>query len=110
MSLWSLPYFLSSLDRLFGRSYVPNEQDIMRCSLITTGISETQFDFNGYPVTFVDVGGQWSERRKWIHCFPDAACVIFSVNLNGYDQYLFESGDVVIIHITCMSSAFLMHF
>jgi GTPase SAR1 family protein len=38
----------------------------------------------------VDVGGQRNERKKWIHCFDDVKCVLFIVNLAGWDQVLFE--------------------
>lgn len=38
----------------------------------------------------VDVGGQRSERRKWIHCFQDVTAVLFLVGLSGYNQGLVE--------------------
>lgn len=34
----------------------------------------------------VDVGGQRSERRKWIHCFDNVNMVLFVVALTDYDQ------------------------
>jgi G-protein alpha subunit len=34
----------------------------------------------------VDVGGQRSERRKWIHCFDDVRAIIFLEGLAGYNQ------------------------
>lgn len=37
-----------------------------------------------------DVGGQRSERRKWIHCFDSVASIIFCVALSEYDQVLLE--------------------
>jgi len=40
--------------------------------------------------TLVDVGGQRSERRKWMHCFQDVTAVIFFVALSGYDLKLYE--------------------
>ena len=45
----------------------------------------------------VDVGGQRSERRKWIHCFENVTSIIFLVALSEYDQILFESDNEVII-------------
>jgi guanine nucleotide-binding protein subunit alpha len=43
----------------------------------------------------VDVGGQRSERRKWIHCFGDVTSIIFVVSLSEYDQVLFEDKNQV---------------
>ena len=39
----------------------------------------------------VDVGGQRSERRKWIHCFENVTSIMFLVALSEYDQFLVES-------------------
>lgn len=38
----------------------------------------------------LDVGGQRSERRKWIHCFDCVTAVLFCASLNEYDQTLRE--------------------
>lgn len=46
----------------------------------------------------VDVGGQRSERRKWIHCFDHVTSVIFLVAISEYDQYLVEAETVSIIY------------
>lgn len=47
----------------------------------------------------VDVGGQRSERRKWIHCFENVTSIIFLVALSEYDQILFESENEVTISL-----------
>ena len=36
----------------------------------------------------IDVGGQRSERRKWIHAFEGVKAVIFLTAINEYDQVL----------------------
>lgn len=43
----------------------------------------------------VDVGGQRSERRKWIHCFENVTSIIFLIALNEYDQVLYENANEV---------------
>lgn len=43
----------------------------------------------------VDVGGQRSERRKWIHCFENVTSIIFLVALSEYDQVLVECDNEV---------------
>ena len=38
----------------------------------------------------MDVGGQRSERKKWLHCFDDSTAVIFVASLTEYDMVLAE--------------------
>ena len=39
----------------------------------------------------VDVGGQRSERKKWIHCFEDVLMIMFLTAISEYDQMLEEN-------------------
>lgn len=41
-------------------------------------------------IHMVDVGGQRSERKKWIHCFEAVTSIIFCTSLSEYDQVLLE--------------------
>ena len=41
------------------------------------------------------MGGQRSERKKWIHCFQNVDCVLFCVALSAYNQTLREDSEVV---------------
>jgi hypothetical protein len=91
----SLCYYFSDLERLFDVHYTPNEQDIVHCRARTIGITETRFNLRDHEMLMVDVGGQKSERRKWIHCFQDVTSILFLVSLSGYDQCLVEDRDAV---------------
>ena len=42
----------------------------------------------------MDVGGQRSERRKWIHCFEDVSSIIFIASLAEYNMNLVEDNTV----------------
>ena len=92
----SLMYFYTDLDRLFDEAYRPTQKDILHCRVRTTGITETTLQLDDQrTMLVVDVGGQKSERRKWIHCFQDVTAILFLVNLSGYEQCLVEDKDVV---------------
>lgn len=86
-------YFFNDVDRLFAPRYTPTDQDILRCRLKTTGISETVFALSDLTYRMFDVGGQRSERKKWIHCFENVTAVLFLVAISGYDQCLVEDKD-----------------
>ncbi|XP_043525096.1 G protein alpha q subunit isoform X5 [Frieseomelitta varia] len=87
----SAKYYLLEIDRVAAPDYLPTEQDILRVRVPTTGIIEYPFDLEEIRFRMVDVGGQRSERRKWIHCFENVTSIIFLVALSEYDQILFES-------------------
>ncbi|EEB96748.1 hypothetical protein MPER_04066, partial [Moniliophthora perniciosa FA553] len=79
-SLWADPHVQRAWERgneaalpekLFDPAYQPSEQDIIHCRARTIGITETTFNLKEHEMLMVDVGGQKSERRKWIHCFQD---------------------------------------
>jgi len=87
----SAKYYLSDLQRISEPGFIPNTQDILRSRTPTTGIIEYPFDLDTIIFRMVDVGGQRSERRKWIHCFESVTSIMFLVGLSEYDQCLFES-------------------
>nr|XP_006006234.1 PREDICTED: guanine nucleotide-binding protein G(t) subunit alpha-3 [Latimeria chalumnae] len=90
--------YLSALDRLTLPGYVPTEQDILRSRVKTTGIIETQFSFKDLHFRMFDVGGQRSERKKWIHCFEGVTCIIFCAALSAYNMVLVEDKEVNRMH------------
>ncbi|XP_040844720.1 guanine nucleotide-binding protein subunit alpha-14 isoform X1 [Ochotona curzoniae] len=86
----SAKYYLTDIDRIALPSFVPTQQDVLRVRVPTTGIIEYPFDLENIIFRMVDVGGQRSERRKWIHCFESVTSIIFLVALSEYDQVLAE--------------------
>jgi len=86
----SATYFFDEVQRIGAADYVPNESDVLRARTKTTGISETKFKSGQLSIHMFDVGGQRSERKKWIHCFEAVTSIIFCVALSEYDQVLLE--------------------
>nr|ANV21085.1 guanine nucleotide-binding protein Gt subunit alpha-X [Mordacia mordax] len=94
----SAAYYLNSLDRLIQPNYLPTEQDVLRSRVKTTGIIEDAFSFKDLQFRMFDVGGQRSERKKWIHCFEGVTCIIFCGALSAYDMVLVEDDEVNRMH------------
>merc|ERR1711972_1030284 len=94
----SAKYFLDDLDRLGAKDYQPTEQDILRTRVKTTGIVEVHFSFKNLNFKMFDVGGQRSERKKWIHCFENVTAIIFCVALSAYDLMLAEDEEMNRMH------------
>ena len=90
----SMAYFIQHLERICGKEYEPNEQDVLRARVKTTGVSSIEFTFKKVQFRMFDVGGQRSERKKWIHCFDNVTAILFVVSIAEYDQVLEEDKNV----------------
>ncbi|KAH8784239.1 G protein alpha subunit [Hyaloscypha finlandica] len=89
----SAPYFFEEATRIAAPEYIPVEADVLRARTKTTGIYETRFSMGSLSIHMFDVGGQRSERKKWIHCFENVTSIIFCVALSEYDQVLLEESN-----------------
>ncbi|KAF3933164.1 hypothetical protein ABW19_dt0207928 [Dactylella cylindrospora] len=90
----SARYYFDSIDRIAQPDYVPSDQDVLRSRVKTLGITETTFVIGDLTYRMFDVGGQRSERKKWIHCFENVTTILFLVAISEYDQLLFEDETV----------------
>ncbi|XP_066500149.1 guanine nucleotide-binding protein G(i) subunit alpha-3-like [Hoplias malabaricus] len=94
----SAAYYLNDLERISHQGYMPTQQDVLRTRVKTTGIIETHFTYRNLFFKMIDVGGQRSERRKWIHCFQGVTAIIFCVALSDYDLVLAEDEEMNRMH------------
>jgi guanine nucleotide-binding protein G(i) subunit alpha len=94
----SAQYFLENLNWLTQTDYVPNHADVLRTRVKTTGIVEFYFTHKDLSFKMYDVGGQRSERKKWIHCFEGVTAIIFCVALSAYDLVLAEDEEMNRMH------------
>lgn len=71
----SAKYFLDNLDRIGRSDYQPTISDFLRTRVKTTGVVEVPFSFKELNFRMFDVGGQRSERKKWV-----------SIRINRFDS------------------------
>jgi len=83
-------YYLKNVERFAQENFEPTTDDILRARMRTSGIIETKFEEDGSEFSIVDVGGQRTERRKWLHCFEGVSAVIYLAALDEYDMKLEE--------------------
>jgi guanine nucleotide-binding protein subunit alpha len=83
-------YFFGRLDAIVDPKYLPRIEDVLRVRIKTTGVVETEFQLMDNKFKLFDVGGQRSERKKWIHCFENVTGVIFVAAISEYDQVCAE--------------------
>ncbi|KAJ1984784.1 guanine nucleotide-binding protein subunit alpha [Dimargaris cristalligena] len=90
----SATFYFDAMDRVGQPGYTPTDQDVLRSRVKTTGITETTFVVGELTYRMLDVGGQRSERKKWIHCFENVTAILFLVAISEYDQVLIEDETV----------------
>jgi guanine nucleotide-binding protein subunit alpha len=97
------PYFdsfIKHLSRLCAQGYRPSNEDVIHARVRTTGIHRhvIQTSHNKYAV--YDVGGERSERKKWIYGLEKRPEVtIFFAPISGYGQTLYEDQNGVCYHL-----------
>ena len=109
-------YFLDHVTRLGQHGYIPTTQDILHTRVRTSGIVEVKFHikvtsvyiqsalfntdrlFKDMIFRIHDVGGQRSERRKWLYLFDCVHAVIFCVSLTNYCQKTADDSDMNKMH------------
>jgi len=91
-------YYFENCHRFVEIDFTPTDEDIVMCRKRTTGVVVTEFGYGGINWSVVDVGGQRSERRKWLHCFDNVKAVIWLVSLADYNNVLFEDKTVNRMH------------
>ncbi|KAI9454673.1 heterotrimeric G protein-like protein alpha subunit A [Lactarius psammicola] len=89
----SAAYFFAEANRIAASNYLPSTEDVLRARSKTTAITETRFPIGQLSIYMIDVGGQRSERKKWIHNFESVTSIIFCTALSEYDQVLLEERD-----------------
>jgi len=87
----SAAYFLDRADEVLKPDYQLTEGDILRTRIRTTGMIEKTFMMgDNFQMKLVDVGGQRSERKKWMKWFDGVTAVMFVTAISEYNQVCFE--------------------
>ncbi|KAJ6556372.1 guanine nucleotide binding protein, alpha subunit [Mycena capillaripes] len=93
-------FFLDELDIVTSKAYIPTDDHILRARLKTLGVSEHRMrltDLNGgitREFRIFDVGGQRTQRPKWVPYFDDVDCILFVAPVSAFDQMLEEEPEI----------------
>eukprot|EP01083_Nonionella_stella_P204964 746817_1 len=87
-------YFWDDIRRVAARDYVPTEKDILYVRYRTTGVVDQNLKIIGQKFHIFNMGGQLSERKKWIRVFESVTAVLFVSALSSYNEVMFEDDQV----------------
>lgn len=92
-------FFLDEISRITALRYFPNDQDVLKARLKTTGVVEHSFSIADsqrrlIPWKIYDVGGARNQRHAWAPYFEDVNAIIFLAPISAFDQVLVEDPEV----------------
>ncbi|ETO24678.1 hypothetical protein RFI_12479 [Reticulomyxa filosa] len=97
----NMDFYLNKIEDIMKPDYNCSDEDCFKVSYRTTGWYYYEYiDPKLKEQTFriYDVGGQRSERRKWVQHFSGVDALIFVTALNHYATTLFEDEDKNALH------------
>jgi hypothetical protein len=86
-------YYMTNIDRITDPSYIPSQEDVLRTRVKTVGVIEMTYELKNKTVRILDIGGQRTERKKWMHCFEGVDAAIFVTSASEYDTKCYEDGE-----------------
>jgi guanine nucleotide-binding protein subunit alpha len=94
--MFHILYLFACIFQFAQPDFEGTENDHLHSRVRTTGIVNENFCVprgSNNRFTVFDLGGQKSERKKWINCFDNVTAVIFVSALSGFDMSMFEDVD-----------------
>eukprot|EP00924_Labyrinthula_sp_SR-Ha-C_P013718 maker-scaffold_5-snap-gene-11.49-mRNA-1 protein AED:0.07 eAED:0.07 QI:86/0.8/1/1/1/1/6/90/350 len=73
-----------------GKGWIPSVENMLRVRVRTSGATTIDFAVKNTPYYLLDLGGQASERKKWITHLEGADALCFVASTGDYDQKSFE--------------------
>jgi len=90
----AIHYFFDKAETVMKKGYVPSQEDLLHCRIHSTGVRSETFEItDGLFFRLLDVGGQRSERKKWVKCFENVTAVLYVVAISEYDQLCYEDNE-----------------
>eukprot|EP01084_Bolivina_argentea_P065398 119192_1 len=91
----NLSYFMKHVKRILNGTNEICFDDFIRMRKRTTEIVKSTFNIdmdgssrNSWQFTITDVGGNRTQRKKWLGCFTDINCIFFVISLVSYDEVI----------------------
>lgn len=90
----TIHYFFDQAVKIMQDDYLPTQKDLLHCRIHSTGVKSETFSIeDNLQFRLLDVGGQRSERKKWVRCFENVTAVLYVVAISEYDQLCYEDNE-----------------
>jgi GTPase SAR1 family protein len=87
-------YLCENAERFAVKDFVPSDEDLLRARVPMSGIASVELTLSdGMRFVFVDVAGQRSDKKRWVHYFEDVRAVLFVAALSSFDVVVTQDGN-----------------